>query len=72
MSTHGEAVSIDLKAVAQARLNHSLTTLDLAQKSMSVGKQVVVDISRVSCDHGTKQKSTEPGCRITGQDHVTE
>ena len=54
MSTHGEAVSIDLKAVAQPGLNHSLTTLDLAQKSMGVGKQVVVDISGVSCDDGAE------------------
>jgi hypothetical protein len=65
-------VTIDLESMAQTGLGDSFTALNLHQKSMHIGYDVVVDFGYVPGHDRTDQEPTESGGRLARQHHVPE
>ena len=68
----GEAVAVDLEAVAQPRLHDALVPVDLVDQPVDVGDELVGDVADVAGDDGAEQQPAEAGRRVDGQHEVAE
>ena len=60
----GEAVTIDLVAVAQAGLHDARAPVDLVDEAVEVGQEVGVDAAEVGGDDRAEQQPAEAGRRV--------
>ena len=68
----GEAVAIDLEAMAQAGLDDALVPVDLVDQPVDVGDEVLRDVTDVAGDDGAEQQAAEARRRVDGQHEVAE
>lgn len=55
MSAHPETMAIDLEAVPETGLHDAFALLDLAEQTVNVGNEIVLDIVKMSRNDGTKE-----------------
>jgi len=72
MGASRQAMAIDLESVTQARLHHTIAVLHLTQQTMQVGDKISIDGSQMTSDHGAKQQTTKPRCRLYGQHKIAK
>ena len=68
----GEAVAVDLEAVAQPGLDDAHVAVDLIDQAVDVGHELVGHVADVPGDDGAEQQAAEPGRRIDRQHEVAE
>jgi hypothetical protein len=67
-----QTMTVDLIAVSQARLHHAISSLDLLQQPVHIGREVFVNLSDVRGDHRREQHTADARCWLDGQDEMTE
>jgi len=72
VSAAREALTIDLIPVAQSRLHHTVSAIDLQDEPVDVGHQLFVDFREVRGDDAAEQQPTQTGCRVDGQNQMAE
>ena len=68
----GEAVAIDLEAVAQAGLDDAHVPVDLVDQPVDVGHEVLGTSPMWPASDGAEQQPAEAGRRVDGQHEVAE
>jgi len=72
MHADGKPVTVDLISMLQTRLHDTFATTDLVEEAMHVGNELVVDVGKMSGDHGAEQQTAEPRSRIDRQHKVAK
>jgi hypothetical protein len=67
-----QTMTVDLIAVSQARLHHTICSLDLLQQPVHIGRDVFVNLGDVGGNHRCEQHTADAWCRLDGQDEMTE
>jgi hypothetical protein len=65
MNAASHTVAIDLIPVAKAGLSNALTTLNLQDQPMSVGNEIIINITNMARHHRTKQETSKTGSWIS-------
>ena len=72
MAADRQTVTIHLEAVAESRLDDAFAALDLADETVDVGHEVVVDVGQVGGDDRAEEQAAEARCRVDRKHHVAE
>lgn len=72
MEASRKTVSIGLESVTKSGLRDALLPTHLANQSVEIRMEVLVDLGHVVRHDGREQHATETGCGIDWQDEVAE